>query len=292
MSLKTGTYQELKIERESPFGYFLSDGREDVLLHYSETNHQKLEISEKVTVFLYSDHKGRIAATLYRPKIILGESGFLEVQDFHPKLGFFLNLGINKEILLPLDELPEDHSIWPVSGHLLFVKLSHDKQGRLLAELSKEDTEIQAYISRQKTLEDDEPVKQNQFVEGIVIRHITAGIHLYLETHQIGFLHRSEQTKELKLGEKVRVRTTLIREDGKINVSMKPLKQVSRIEDADKLLDLLYSRGGSMPYSDSTPPDIIQEKFQMSKAAFKRALGKLMKDGKVYQSDGWTYLKE
>jgi uncharacterized protein len=30
----------------------------------------------------------------------------------------------------------------------------------------------------------------------------------------------------------------------------------------------------------------------MSKAAFKRALGRLMKEGKVYQENGWTYKKE
>ncbi|MNY74532.1 hypothetical protein D3C86_2135840 [compost metagenome] len=45
-----------------------------------------------------------------------------------------------------------------------------------------------------------------------------------------------------------------------------------------------------MPYSDATPPDIIKQRFGISKSAFKRALGKLMKEGHITQKENWTYL--
>ncbi|OEF99006.1 hypothetical protein BHF71_10265 [Vulcanibacillus modesticaldus] len=292
MKLVTGRYHLLTVERESPFGYFLSNGEEDVLLHYSETDGRKIKIGEKINVFLYNDHKGRIAATLAQPKIQLDEVDFLEVKDFQPKMGYFLDNQISKQVLLPISELPEDKRIWPESGDWLLVKLVHDKQKRLLAALVKDEVEIKEYIKKKKgPREDNQLLDKKTFIEGTVIHHLSMGTQIYLENNQIGFLHRSERLSELRLGQRIMVRVSYIREDGKLNLSMKPLKEVSRIEDADKILEILVSRGGAMPYWDKTPPDIIKEKFNLSKSAFKRALGKLMKDGLIYQEEGWTYLK-
>jgi len=293
MSLESGRYTTLTVERDSPFGYFLSDGEEDVLLHYSETKKEKLEIGSSIDVFLYNDHKGRIAATLSKPIIVMGEIDFLELKDYQPKMGFFLDNGIDKEVLLPIAELPEEKEIWPMLGERLLVELTHDKQDRLLAKLVKEDYKIEEYIEQQQlNHKEEQQLEKNQWYEGVVLKHLSVGAHIYLENNQIAFIHRSEQLKELRLGEKVKVRISFIRDDERLNVTMKPLKQVSRIDDADKILEVLKDRGGAMPYWDKTPSDIIQTKFQLSKAAFKRAIGKLLKDGIIYQEDGWTYLKE
>ncbi len=290
MALVTGTYHNLKVERDSPFGYFLSDGYEDVLLHFSETDDKELKIGETIEAFLYNDHKGRPAATLARPKLILGDIDFLEVKDYKPAMGFFLENNISKQVLLPLSELPEDKSIWPNEGDFLLVKLVHDKQERLLAALTREESELDTYISKQEGKE--LPESKKIFVDGIVLKNFTMGSHVYLtEYNIIGFLHQTERLHELRLGEKIKLRLSYIREDGKINFSMKPLREISRIEDSDKILEILKERGGAMPYWDKTPPDIILQKFNLSKAAFKRALGKLMKDGIVYQKDGWTHIK-
>lgn len=292
MRLLSGDYQTLKIERESPFGYFLSNGEEDVLLHYAETNNQKLTIGESIEVFLYNDHKGRIAATLKKPIIVLGEIGFLTVVDYQPKMGFFLDNGIDKQILLPLADLPEEKKIWPEENSKLLVKLTRDKQERLLATLVKEEYEIQDFVAEQQEKSGIINISKKQFIGGIVINHLSVGTKIYMENNQIGFLHHDEQLKELHLGEEIKVRVSHFREDGKINLSMKPLKEESRIEDSDRILEVLKSRNGAMPYWDKTQPDIILAKFNISKAAFKRALGKLMKDGLIYQEEGWTYLKE
>jgi len=291
MGLIAGVYSVLKVERDSPFGYFLSDGEEDVLLHYLETNKQKINIGDHLEVFLYSDHKGRIAATLDKPKIILGEIDFLEVKDYQAKMGFFLDNGLSKQVLLPIADLPEEKTIWPMEDDILLVKLVHDKQERLLATLVKSEEEIEEFISTRKPLNSIE-LKKNQFIEGVVILHLTEGAKVLLDNNQIGFIHRNEQLQELRLGQRIKVRITYTRHDGKINLSMKQLKNESRLSDADKILAVLKARDGAMPYWDKTPPDIIMEKFGMSKAAFKRALGKLMKDEEINQEDGWTYLKK
>lgn len=292
MTMKAGTYEVLKVERESPFGYFLSDGVEDVLLHYSERNNEDIQIGDEIEVFLFNDHKGRVSATLHKPIIALGEVNFLKVKDFQPKMGFFLDNGLEKQVLIPIAELPEDHAIWPERGDKLLVKLLHDKQERLITNLIKNEEDIDAFTQKQIEIH-GEPTNlpKSQLVDGIVIKHLTAGTKLYLENNVVGFLHKDEQLRELRLGENIKVRVAFIRDDGKLNITMKPLKEESRIEDADKILDILKSRGGAMPYWDKTPPDIIKKKFSLSKAAFKRALGKLMKDSVVYQEEGWTYLK-
>ncbi|TCS83781.1 CvfB family protein [Tepidibacillus fermentans] len=294
MSLKAGTYEVLAVERESPFGYFLSNGHEDVLLHHSETNQQELKIGEEIKVFLYNDHKGRIAATLQTPKLVFGDVGFLEVTGFQPKVGYFLDNGIGKDVLLPISELPKERKLWPNLGDRLLVTFNYDKQGRLLAELVVDELKINQYITKQREIDHNKTklLKQNQTVKGIVIHHFSVGALVLTDTNHLGFIHRSVQIKELRLGEQVEARVAFIREDGKVNLSMRPLKEVGRIEDAERILQYLKERGGAMPYWDKTPPEILMEKFHLSKAAFKRAMGKLMKDGLVYQEEGWTYLKE
>jgi predicted RNA-binding protein (virulence factor B family) len=106
-------------------------------------------------------------------------------------------------------------------------------------------------------------------------------------------VHEKERTRPLRLGERVSVRVVFVREDGRVNLSMRQLKQIGRVEDADRILAFMRERpNGAMPYSDETPADVIASKFGISKAAFKRALGKLMKEGLVTQQGSWTHLSE
>ncbi|WP_339063800.1 S1-like domain-containing RNA-binding protein [Tepidibacillus marianensis] len=295
MSLQAGTYQELTVERDSPFGFFLSNGQEDVLLHYAEMNQQEVKIGDKIKVFLYSDHKGRVAATLQKPKLLYGELGFLKVSGFQPTVGFFLDNGIGKEILLPISDLPNERILWPNTGDHLLVRITRDKQERLLAEFVVDQPYLlDEYLANQSFNRDnraEQPLKNNQVVHGIVINHLREGTQVLLDNQQVGFIHRSEQINDLRLGEEVEARITFIREDGKVNLSLKPRKEVGRVEDADRILDFLKDRDGAMPYWDKTPADILMQKFHLSKAAFKRAIGKLMKEDLVYQEEGWTYLK-
>jgi len=115
------------------------------------------------------------------------------------------------------------------------------------------------------------------------------GAFLLTKERWLAFLHNDEMTSRPKVGEELTVRVTFVREDGRINVSMRPVKEEAMDLDAAKLLAALAVRG-RMPYTDATSSEIIKEKFGISKAAFKRAIGRLMKEGKVEQKDGWTQL--
>lgn len=94
------------------------------------------------------------------------------------------------------------------------------------------------------------------------------------------------------LVQEITARITYIREDGRVNLSLRQQKENAMIADAEDILNFLHKRNGKMPYCDTTPMEIIKEKFGISKAAFKRALGHLMKDGLIVQEEGWTMLTE
>ena len=104
-------------------------------------------------------------------------------------------------------------------------------------------------------------------------------------------MNNGDMLEKPKVGEMINARVTYIRDDGRINVSTRPVKEKALEMDASMLYEVLVNRGGKMPYCDTTSPEVIKERFGISKAAFKRALGHLLKQNKIEQKDGWTFLK-
>ena len=290
MSLTAGQTYTLKISREvSPYGFFLSDGETEVLLHYTELVGSKPGVGNTVTVFVYYDSEDRLAATMKKPLLQLGELARLKVVDVHPRLGCFLEMGLSRHLLLPLSELPESIEYRPLPGDEVFVIMKHDKIGRLVAKLAfEEDLALLTFEAPSSW--------RNTWVEGWVTKTLQMGSFVIVDGGIVGFgayglIPSSERTKPLRLGERVRARVTYIREDGRVNLSMTERKEVGRVEDADRILAFMKERpAGGMPYSDETEAEIIKQRFGISKSAFKRALGKLMKDGLVTQKGSWTYL--
>lgn len=292
MSLIAGTTVTLEVMREvSPYGYFLSAGDEDIMLHYTELVGSKPKIGDKVEVFIFFDTEDRPAATMKKPYLTLGEMALLEVADIHPRLGCFLEMGLGRQLLLPLGELPELVELRPQIGDKVFAIMEHDKQGRLRAKLAGEQELAPLAVPAPASW-------QGQTVTARVYKPLQMGTFVLVDAGVLGFgiigmVHSSERSRLLRLGEVFEARITHIREDGRVNLSMGQRKEVGRDVDSAALLEFLNSRpGGGMPYSDATPPDIIKQRFGISKSAFKRALGKLMKEGLIVQKENWTYLAD
>ncbi|MFD0871479.1 Conserved virulence factor B [Chlamydia abortus] len=291
MNLQAGTVVKLQVAREvSPYGFFLTDGSRDILLHYTEKE-GNIEPGQMVEVFLYYDTEDRLAATMKKPLLRLGEVALLEVADAHPRFGLFLDMGIGRQLLLPYRELPELKELRPQVGDRVFVTMAHDRQGRLMAKLAGEKELSPLAVRAPESW-------KNEWMTARVYKPLQMGTFVIVEGGVLGFgviglIHSKERTRLLRVGESVEVRVIHVREDGRVNLSMRLPKEQSRTEDADVILAYLQERpNGAMPYSDQTPADIISSKFSMSKAAFKRALGKLMKDGLIVQQENWTYLKD
>ena len=136
-----------------------------------------------------------------------------------------------------------------------------------------------------------EGVKVGDSVTGEIYNYTDRGAFLFSKERYIVFIDNKEMKVRPRVGETVTARVTFIREDGRLNASLREIKEKALVSDGDAILALLRDRKGKMPYSDDTSPEIIRDKFGVSKAAFKRALGHLLKEGKIEQRDGWTYLR-
>ncbi|MFD2116280.1 S1 RNA-binding domain-containing protein [Paenibacillus yanchengensis] len=292
MNIIAGTTMTLTVDREvSPYGYFLTDGSNDVLLPYPELVGSKPKINDEVTVFIFHDSEDRITATMNQPLMQLHELARLVVVDVHSSLGCFLEMGLSRHLLLPLSELPEDIAYRPIPGDEVYVFMQHDKSGRLIAKLAIEPDLAPLVFPAPESW-------HNNWVEGFVSKTIQMGSFVIVDGGVVGFgvyglIPDSERIRDLRLGERVRARITFVREDGRVNLSMSERKEVGRVQDAERLLAFLNERPARrMPYSDQSDADIIRSRFGMSKAAFKRALGKLMRDGLVTQEGNWTIAVE
>lgn len=276
--LKAGEIASLLVERTATFGYFLSNGRDEVFLHDSDASEPLLE-GNAVDVFLYQDHQGRLAATMAKPTIKIGTYGWAPVVEAKRNLGVFVDIGISKDMLVSLDEMPGPFSLWPKQGDKLFVTLRLDKKERLFATLA--DDFIIEQITRRASKD-----MHNADITGTVHRVLEVGSFFISEESIGGFVHESERKQEPRLGQTISGRIIEVKEDGTVNASLLPRKQETIGEDAEKILTVLDRHGGTMPYGDKTDPKTIKDKFNMSKAAFKRALGRLMKERTVVQENG------
>lgn len=279
--LQLGHVVNMIVEDETKDGYILSNGKDEVLL---PTDDKTILIGSTKKVFLYLDRDGKMKATEHIPKIHFDQFDWAEVVDVRKDLGVFVDIGIPKDLLVSRDDLPLLTEIWPIAGDQLLICLDVDKRGRLLAKLATEQ-----YI--QKIAKPAPKQLFNQNVTGRVYRTHRIGTFLLTEEKYRCFVHKNEQKDEPRLGSLVTGRVIAVKDDGTLNVSLLPRKQESIDQDAEIILNYLLNRPSrNMPYGDKSLPEDIRQQFGMSKAAFKRALGKLMKEKKVYQKDGWTFL--
>ncbi|TYR79544.1 hypothetical protein FZC66_15765 [Priestia megaterium] len=283
-AVEAGQKARLTVVRETPIGYMLEDEEGEILLHKNEAT-RELNEQDEVEVFLYLDNQSRLTATMHLPVIEEGTYAWVDVVDVNDELGVFVNIGMNKDMLIGATDLPALQSLWPEVGSKLYCTMKVSNRGKLYGKIATDDVMKDMAVSAPATL-------FNREVTGRVYRVLRVGSFIMTDEGYVGFIHETERKQEPKLGTLVTGRVIHVKEDGTLNVSLLPRKQESMDLDAQALYDYMESRGGAMPFGDKSYPEDIRVRFNMSKAAFKRALGKLMKEGKVYQEEGWTYFKK
>ena len=281
---RPGDVVTLKVVRLGEMGAFLDGGTgntdDDILLHKLQ---QTAEVKEgdEVKVYLYLDPSKRLTASMKLPKMREGQLGYVRVISV-TRDGGFVDIGAERGVFLPYSQMRGHVS----EGQLVWVKLYRDKSGRQAVTMRVEE-------DMQRAAKPAEGLKVGDKVTGTIYNILPEGFFIFTTQRFIAFLHRSEVPGgRLDFGQQVTGRVTYLREDGRINISMRLQKENALVADAEDIYAYLVQRNGSMPYCDSTPLEIIKQKFGISKAAFKRALGHLMKEGKVRQENGWTYIVE
>ncbi|MCR5437912.1 hypothetical protein SAMN05216584_11740 [Selenomonas sp. WCT3] len=277
------TVVTLKVARLGEMGAFLDaetgNTSDDILLHKTQQT-APVKVGDMVTVFLYLDPKRRLTASMRVPRMKEGQIARLKVINTS-RDGAFLDVGAERGIFMPYAGMRGR----PQIGEVVWAKLYTDKSGRLAVTMEVED-------EMRRASQPAVGVHVGDKVTGAIYNYTDSGAFMFSNERYIVFIDNKEIKNRPRVGEIVTARVTYVRQDGRLNASLREVKEKALITDSKRILELLASRNGKMPYSDETSPEVIRDKFQISKAAFKRALGHLMREGRVVEEDGWTYLKE
>lgn len=276
------TVAVLKVVRESEMGAFLDaetgNTNDDILLHKTQQT-AEVHIGDEVKVFLYLDPKHRLTASMRVPRLKEGQIARMRVINVS-KDGAFLDVGAERGIFMPYAGMRGKLQI----GEIVWAKLYTDKSGRLAVTMKVEDEMRRASVPA-------ENVRIGQMVKGSVYNLTESGAFMLTQERYIAFIARKEMVEVPRVGQTLEARVTYIRPDGRINASLREAKAKAMESDGDKILMFLQDNNGRMPYCDTSSPELIKGRFRISKAAFKRALGHLYKQGLIEMQDGWTYLK-
>lgn len=257
-----GKKVSLKIVKQVDFGVYLGNSQEKVLLPKKQVP-KGAENGDTVEVFLYKDSSDRLIATTNEPKITLGEIKALKVADTG-KIGAFLDWGLEKDLLLPFRE--QTAKVKP--GDRVLVSLYIDKSARLCATMK-------VY----RMLRCDSPYKKDEHVEGIIYeKSDNFGVFVAVDNRYSGLIPKQEAYGKLKVGDVVHARVIKVKEDGKLDLSVREKAFIQMDADAQMIYSRMEEYGGSLPFTDKASPALIEKEFGLSKNAFKRAVGRLLKE--------------
>lgn len=267
--MRLGEYQTLTIVKQVAFGVYLAESRdaqEKVLLPKSQVPANAV-LGDSLEVFLYRDSQDRMIATCAKPKLTLGGLAVLTVSQIG-KIGAFLDWGLEKDLFLPYKEMNGKVR----EGDEVLVTLYLDKSSRLCASMKH----------LYDKLETDAPYEKGETVTGRVYEFgHDFGTFVAVDDRYSAMISRSEDTSDLKIGDIIEARVTDVKADGKLDLSRRANKETQMDADAQKVLRVIEEYAGVLPFNDKASPEIIMREMQMSKAAFKRAVGRLYKERRI-----------
>ncbi|MBQ3601965.1 MAG: S1 RNA-binding domain-containing protein [Lachnospiraceae bacterium] len=277
--IKLGKTQTLQVARRSDFGVYLYDpsaSREDQVLLPKGQVPSDLEIGDSISVFIYKDSEDRFIATTATPDIELGQVRLLTVAETTP-IGAFLQWGLTKDLLLPFKEQTKSLTV----GEQILVALYVDKSNRLCATMK-----IYDYLETNSSYQKDDTVTGTVYELSD-----NFGVFVAIDNKYSALIPKQQVFKKFVPGDIITGRVTNVREDGKLTLSLREKSFLQMDDDASLIYDkLLASKKGMLPFHDKTDAEIIKREFQLSKNAFKRAIGRLMKEGKIRIEKDGIYL--
>lgn len=260
-----GKKRRLMIVKEVEFGVYLGNKDDKVLLPKKQVP-KDVEVGDPVEVFLYKDSSDRLIATTQEPKITLDELAVLKVADTG-RIGAFLDWGLEKDILLPYKEQTRKVR----EGEEVLAALYIDKSSRLAATMN-----VYEYLRK------DSEYKKDDIVTGMIYQTSdNFGVFVAVDNIYSALIPKKEVVGELRIGDTVQARVTGVKPDGKLDLSVREKAYLQIEKDAVKILQIIDSFDGVLPFTDRANPEVIKRETQMSKNEFKRAIGNLLKNGKI-----------
>ena len=273
--LEIGKKQNLIIVNKQDFGVYLAEEsdapREERVLLPAAQVPEGAGIGDIIKVFLYRDSEDRPIATTREAKLSLGEIALLQVREV-TKIGAFLDWGLEKDLFLPYREQTRRVK----AGEYVLAALYVDKSERLCATMK-----LYPYLSTRA------PYTIGDEVTGRVYETSrNFGVFVAVDDRYSGLIPRREAQASFTPGEVLTLRVTDIKEDGKLTVSARKKAYQQIGDDAEQILEFMREHGGLLPFDDKASPEQIADVFGLSKAAFKRAVGHLLKEKQISKENG------
>ena len=243
--MQLGKIQPLRIVKKVDFGVYLAeegDQENRVLLPVKQVP-EGAKTGDELEVFLYKDSKDRLIATTAEPYITLGKVARLKVKEV-TKIGAFLDWGLEKDLFLPFKQQTKKVK----AGDECLVGLYTDKSDRLCATMN---------------------VYEN------------FGAFVAVDDKYSGLIPKREFFGQARIGDVVEARVTRVKEDGKLDLSLREKTYLQIEKDAEQVLKVIDEFAGVLPFTDKAAPEVISRELSMSKNAFKKAVGHLLKEGRI-----------
>ena len=263
--LELGKKQCLLWKRTTEHGAYLGpeNGKEEVLLPKKYLKPEQ-KIGDEIEVFLYKDSEDRLIATTREPKVELGRLALLKVVQV-TKIGAFLDWGLEKDLFLPFRQQTKKVQ----AGEACLAALYIDKSGRLCATMNVYD-----YLRK------DSPYAKDDRVKGTIYQISgNFGAFVAVDDCYSGLIPGREFFGQVSVGDKVEARVTAVKPDGKLDLSIREKGYLQMETDAQTIMKVLEEYDGVLPFTDKASPEVIKREMSMSKNAFKRAAGHLLKEG-------------
>jgi predicted RNA-binding protein (virulence factor B family) len=266
--INIGKKNHLKILKQVDFGFYLDGGDEggEILLP-NRYIPKEAEVGDTIEVFLYFDSEDRIIATTEEPFAQVNECAFLKVTDIG-KFGVFMDWGLTKDLFVPFKEQIKPMQV----GQYYSVYVYMDNTGRIAA-----SSKLSQFLKEQN----EGCFIQGQEVTLHIISYNQLGYLAAIDNTHLGLIHKDEVFKSVTIGETLKGYIKSIREDGKLNLTLQPKGEALWDPLCEKIMNYIKEQGGSITLTDKSPPEDIYKLFQVSKVSYKKAIGRLYKEGQI-----------
>lgn len=272
--IKLGDYNTLRITRFTDHGAYLDGGDLGEILMPKAYVKREMRPGTEVNVFVYLDQSERLVGTLETPLARVGDFAFLQVAWVN-EYGAFLDWGLMKDLFVPFRE--QKMPMQQGRSYLVYIHIDEETQ-RIVA-----TAKVERYLQPARTSD----YHRGQEIEIIVQQKTPLGFKVIADNRCAGLIYDNQIFEaEPHAGDVLSATVVNVRPDGKLDLSLQRIGKGRFRDFADQLLDELREAGGSLPFTDHSDPDDIQERFGVSKKTFKRAVGTLYKDRKIVITDG------
>ncbi|MCE9538589.1 MAG: GntR family transcriptional regulator [Bacteroidetes bacterium] len=268
--MNVGAYNELEVVKQLDFGIYLKDGDTEILMP-TKWVPQDTKIGDRLNVFVFRDSDDRLIATTIEPYATANTFAFLEAKQVN-QVGAFMDWGMDKDLLVPFRE--QSQRLEPGRSYVVFVYVD-EETNRLTA-----STKLNRYIENTNI-----ELRDGDIVDLLIYSETDLGFNAIINNRYSGLIYKNEIYEAIRVGDQIKGYVKHVREDNKIDLSL----QKSGFELVDdvkwRILNMMKQNEGFLALTDNSSPEEIKAKFQISKKAFKKAVGALYRERLVKITD-------